>query len=215
MEKRLIIIGATPYGRVVCDAALAQGEYTIVGFADDSLAPGTTVMGAYQVVASLANIQNLPQLADSFIVAIEDNNDRKRVFEIAVQHFKSATIIHPSAVVGSTVTLGEGSVVLANAVVNSSIGKDTIVKPGVVIDHECVIGNHVHLGTGTAVRSPHGTFGKSPIVVGDGYSTVGQTLQMLMPQPVLLKGKAKGCGMAVGVILFIALITTLLVLLVR
>lgn len=215
MEKRLIIIGATPYGKVVCDAALAQGEYTVVGFADDSLAPGTTVMGEYQVVASLDNIQNLPQLADYCIVAIEDNNDRERVFEIAVQHFKSATVIHSSAVIGSTVTLGEGSVVLANAVVNSSIGINTIVKPGVVIDHECVIGNHVHLGTGTAVRSPHGTFGKSPIVVGDGYTTVGHTLQMLMPQPVSLKGKAKSIGMVIGVILLIAFITTLFLLLVR
>lgn len=215
MEKRLIIIGATPYGKVVCDAALAQGEYTIVGFADDSLALHTTVMGAYQVVASLANIQNLPQLADSFIVAAEDNNDRETAFEAMKQYLTPATIIHPSAVVGSTVTIGEGSVVLANAVVNSNIGIDTVVKPGVVVDHDCVIGNHVHLGTGTAVRSPHGTFGKSPIVVGDRYTTVGHTLQMLMPQPVLLKGKAKGLGMAIGVMLLIAFITTLLVLLVQ
>lgn len=213
MEKRLIIIGATPYGKVVCDAALAQGQYAIVGFVDDSLALHTTVMGAYQVVASLANIQNLPQLADSFVVAIEDNNDRETAFEAMKQYLTPATIIHPSAVVGSTVTIGEGSVVLANAVVNSSIGIDTVVKPGVVIDHDCVIGNHVHLGTGTAVRSPHGTFGKSPIVVGDRYSTVGQTLQMLMPQPVSLKGKAKGIGMAVGAILIIAFLTTLFVLL--
>lgn len=181
MENKIIIAGVNEYSKVVCDAIVSQGKYTVVGFVDDVLQAGTPVMGSYKVLGTLSNVQNSRYGADSFVVAVEDNNERKRIFETLKQHLTPATIVHTSAIVGSTVTLGEGSVVLANAVVNSSIGVDTIVKPGVVVDHECVIGNHVHLGTGTFVRSPFGIMGKSQIVVGDRYSTVGHTLQMLMP----------------------------------
>lgn len=181
MENKIIIAGVNEYSKVIFDAIISQGKYTVVGFLDDTLSVGTSVMGDYKVLGTLTNVQNSRYGADSFIVAVEDNNERKRIFEILKQHLTPATVVHASAVVGSMVTLGEGSVILANAVVNSSIGINTIVKPGVVVDHECVIGNHVHLGTGTFVRSPFGTMGKSQIVVGDRYSTVGHTLQMLMP----------------------------------
>ena len=44
---------------------------------------------------------------------------------------------------------------LANAVISSStiIGENTIVNAGVIIDHDCKIGCHIHLSIGTLVGS--------------------------------------------------------------
>ena len=204
MENKIIIAGVNEYSKVVCDAIVSQGKYTVVGFLDDTLQVGTPVMSGYKVLGSFESTQNSRYGADSFVVAIENNNERKRIFETLKQNLAPATVVHASAIVGSTVTLGEGSVVLANAVVNSSIGMDTIVKPGVVVDHECVIGNHVHLGTGTFVRSPFGTMGKSQIVIGDRYSTVGHTLQMLMPSAP--SGKSIGIFMSIFTVVAIVLL---------
>lgn len=55
--------------------------------------------------------------------------------------------IHPSAVIGSDVQLGEGVAIGANAVVGDRcvIGEDTVIGPGTVIGDDCRIGRHTRL----------------------------------------------------------------------
>ena len=82
--------------------------------------------------------------------------------------------IHPSAIIGSTVEIGNGTVVMANVVINaySSIGNNTIINTGVIIDHDSKIGNHVHLSIGTLIGSY--------AVITDGISTqIGQHINSL------------------------------------
>lgn len=193
MENKILIVGAGSYGKIVCDAVISQGKYQVVGFLDDSLPVGTVVMGDYKVLAGVESIDGLKRFAENFVVALEDNNDRLKAFEEIKKILKPATIVHSSAVVSSVVTLGEGSVVLANAVVNSSVGVNSIVKPCVAIDHNCTIGDHVHLGIGTAVRSG--------VTVEDRYTTATHRLQLLVPNSVSVGGKMGGMWAVLGIIL--------------
>ena len=155
MKPEIVIIGAGGHGKVVCDAIIAQGQYNIAGFVDDSHAVGETITGDYRVIATQNNIHTLKTTIDYFIVAIGNNQVREKIYNASKQYLKSATVIHPSAMIGSNVKIGEGTVVLANAVINSSsnVGENSIVNAGVIIDHDCKIGSHAHLSIGTMVGS--------------------------------------------------------------
>jgi acetyltransferase EpsM len=75
------------------------------------------------------------------------------------------TVIHPSALVSPSTTIGEGSAILHGAIIQAqtAIGKHVIVNTGAKIDHENVIGDYanispsatlcgnVHVGEGTLI----------------------------------------------------------------
>ncbi len=153
MKERIIIIGAGGHGRVVVDAINAQGIYDTVGFVDSAFPIGSAIIKGCKVVLHQNDISKIADLADCFIVAIGDNSIREKLYNEAKQYLKPATIIHNKALIGSEVTIGEGTVVLANVFINTSsaIGENAIINVGVIIDHDCVIGDHVHLSIGTLV----------------------------------------------------------------
>lgn len=155
MKPKIIIIGAGGHGKVVCDAIEAQNKYEILGFVDTTIPVGQLVTGKYTVIASQNNSSSLKEQAEYFIVAIGSNSIRSDIFNSLKQILKPAIVIHPSSVIGSNTSIGDGCVVLPNSVINSftSIGENTIVGTGVLIDHECKIGSNIHLSLGTIVGS--------------------------------------------------------------
>jgi acetyltransferase-like isoleucine patch superfamily enzyme len=60
------------------------------------------------------------------------------------------TLIHPTASIGSEVTIGEGSVLLAGCVVThaATIGKHVAMMPHVVVTHDDEVGDYAILGAG-------------------------------------------------------------------
>lgn len=155
MNSSIIIIGAGGHGKVVHDAIVSQNVYTIAGFVDGNKPVGTKVVGNYEVICSQSDVENLRNKVDYFIVAIGNNNIRAAVYQQLWKGFKPATVIHPSCFVGSNVKIGEGTVVLANAVLNSgcSVGINSIVNTSVVVDHDSTVGNHVYLKLGTIITN--------------------------------------------------------------
>lgn len=171
MSNRIVIIGAGGHAKVVCDAILAQNEYVMNGFVDISLEVGTTIINSYQVIAHQNNLESLKSQVDFFIVAIGNNKVREQVYNFAKAILQPAIVIHPSAVIGSEVKIGAGTVVLANAVVNASaaIGENVIINARVVVDHDCHIENNIHLSIGTMVGSNS--------KISNGYlSSIGQNI---------------------------------------
>lgn len=160
---RIAIIGAGGHAKVVADAILANGNYQIFGFFDDTASLWGTALFGCPVLGPTNTWQNYS--IDAFIVGLGDNSKRKRHFD----HLKSAgatlvTITHPRATLAKGVTLGEGVVVLANVVVNSGaeIGPNSILNTACTIDHDCVVGAHAHIGPGVniagEVRMGEGAF---------------------------------------------------------
>jgi len=76
--------------------------------------------------------------------------------------FTFAVVVHPSTIVASDVVIGEGSQIMAGAVIQPgvTIGADTIVNTRVSIDHDCVIGDNVHIAPGVTLSGS--------VKVGDG-----------------------------------------------
>lgn len=144
--NRLIIIGASGHGKVVADIARLSG-YTDIAFLDD--APGIEEVSGYPVLGAVSMCPEF--LQDDFFVAIGNSDIRRRIQdEITSSGARLVTLIHPSAVVAQDVAIGEGSAVMAGAVINPSvrIGRGCIVNTSASVDHDCVIGDFSHISVG-------------------------------------------------------------------
>ena len=85
-----------------------------------------------------------------------DNGPRKQLFELGLSHGLSPqTIRHPSAICSKWAETGAGSQFLPGAIVNAGVrlGRNVIVNSGPVVEHDCVIEDHVHVATGAHLAS--------------------------------------------------------------
>jgi sugar O-acyltransferase (sialic acid O-acetyltransferase NeuD family) len=94
---------------------------------------------------------------DSFamgIGGIGDNRRRAAAFERArAAGLLPKAIIHPSAVIAESASVGAGTQCLSGAIIvgGVSLGEDVIVNSGAIVEHECRVADHVHVATGAIV----------------------------------------------------------------
>jgi len=171
MSKWLIIFGAGGHGRVVAEAAQLSG-FDILAFVDQSLDLGGDRVLGIPVVNDENELESFDEDCAA-IVAVGDNAQRQAIVtRLLEQGVQFARIIHPSAVISPSATLGEGTVVLAGSVVNSMavLGKHCIVNTMASIDHDCLIDDFAHLSPGVHLaggcrvgRSAHVGIGASVV----------------------------------------------------
>src|ERR1035441_7323858 len=145
----LILWGAGGHGKVVLDCAMLSSRFSPSAFLDD--AAGDTFCG-HQV---LGGRDQLPRAAQRgfcmFLVAIGDNRVRARCFNMCAEHgLRPTTVVHPSAIVSPSALLSPGTVVMPRVVINAGvvIGKNCIINTGAIVEHDCQIGDHVHISPG-------------------------------------------------------------------
>lgn len=145
MRRKLIIIGASGHGRVVADCGVKNG-YEDILFLDDN--ETLKKCGKYPVIGTSRRVK---ELRGDVIVAIGNTEIRQKIQE-SIEKDRLVTLIHPSAVV-SEAAIGEGSVVLAGAVINpgTRIGKGSIINTSSSVDHDCLVGNYVHVSVGAHI----------------------------------------------------------------
>lgn len=149
MHKKLIIIGVNGHGKVVADVALAMGRYEEIAFLCN-FEKKTECMG-YPILGKNADATCYIEEADFFVAIGESEIREKLMEELASQGATFATLIHPSAVIGSRVEIGEGTVVMAGAILQAEtvVGKGCILNTACSVDHGCKIGDYVHVSVGT------------------------------------------------------------------
>lgn len=146
MSKQVIIIGAGGHGRVIADAVRRSGD-TVLGFLDDDVNKMPAVCGI-PVLGCVADYVKYP---DAWFVAGTGQTSSRRKLSALLQGVKWHTVIHPSAVISDMETeIGEGTVVLANAVINAcaKIGKHAIINTAAAVDHEGNVGDFCHVAVG-------------------------------------------------------------------
>lgn len=146
MAKNVIIIGAGGHGKVIAGIVKKSGD-NVVGFLDDN-ENVKSVLG----ICVLGNVCDCIKYKDKyFIIAIGNNEKRKKIAES--YDLKYYTAIHPAACIAEDAQIGEGTCVMAYAVVNAStkVGKQCIINTGSVIEHDCVLGDYVHISPNSTV----------------------------------------------------------------
>jgi sugar O-acyltransferase (sialic acid O-acetyltransferase NeuD family) len=151
--ERVVILGAGGHARVVADLLLAvarrRHDLDVLGFLDDDPAlHGKSFLGL-RVLGLLSALHDIWH--DSVIVAIGHNMMRSeiaRMLEEKGERFIAA--VHPSAVIGSEVRIGAGSMICAGVVVNTAttIGGGAILNTGCTVDHHNSIGAYSHIAPG-------------------------------------------------------------------
>lgn len=143
---RLAILGASGHGKVAADAAGVSG-WTCVEFFDDAW-PEISQNGPWPVVGNTSVLIARLGSYDGVFVAIGNNAIRQaKHLELAGFSAPIVTLVHPTSCVSTHASLAEGSIVLANAVVNAcaSVGVGCIVNTGAVVEHDCILGDFSHV----------------------------------------------------------------------
>lgn len=142
--RKLAIIGASGHGKVVADIARKNGYKEIVFLDDDE---NIRECGAYPVIG---NSSQAGRIDADVIVGIGNAGVRKQIQE-SIPEEKLVTLIHPDAVIAENVVIDKGTVVMAGAVINPGvrIGKGCIINTCSSVDHDCEVGDFVHIAVGS------------------------------------------------------------------
>lgn len=165
----VLLIGAGGHARAVADVIAAEGRFRVAGLVDTTRARGDVCFG-YPV---LGGEDDVPDILDDLgigdlIVAIGDNFQRQAMaarLQARVPGLGLVSSRHPSALVGSDVEIGVGTVIMPGVVIVSGcrIGQGCLLNTGSIIDHEgtmgpwsslapgAVLGGRVRLGERAAV----------------------------------------------------------------
>jgi sugar O-acyltransferase (sialic acid O-acetyltransferase NeuD family) len=152
-KPRLLIVGAGQHGRSVAEAAELSSQFQVVGFSDDQVTAGETVLD-YPVLGTNLNLAIYLKVCDEAIVAIGNNPVRERLItHLSEVGIKLATVVHPRSFVSPRAVIAKGSVVMAGAVVGTQaqLGIGSIVGCGAVVDHHARVGNFGHLGVNSCM----------------------------------------------------------------
>lgn len=150
MEK-LLIIGAGGHGRVIADIAVKMNRWQQIAFLDDDETYRYSL--GFEVIGPSSKVLNLVGAYDIFI-AIGNNETREKLHKVLkAAGVTMPTLIHPNTTIGMQVKIGEGTVVMAGAVINcgSRIGAGCIVNTAATVDHDGKIADYVHISPGAHI----------------------------------------------------------------
>lgn len=148
MKDKLLIIGASGQGKVAADIAIKMNKWKSIAFLDDD--ENIKISMGLEVIGKSTDAFKYKDEADIFI-AIGNNEIRERIQEKLIgEGLSIPTLIHPNAIIGNDVEIGQGSVIMAGVVINAStkIGKGCIINTTSSIDHDNTIEDYVHISPG-------------------------------------------------------------------
>jgi acetyltransferase EpsM len=150
----LILFGGGGHGKTLIELVRAAGKFQLDGIVDDGLPAGTTILG----VPVWGGAELLPELfkrgyrlAVNGVGGINHYEVRLKVFEtLAAAGFACPALVHPSAWIEESAALEDGVQVLAKSYISSEvrIGFGTVINAGVVVSHDCLLGQVVNLSPG-------------------------------------------------------------------
>jgi sugar O-acyltransferase (sialic acid O-acetyltransferase NeuD family) len=174
----ILIVGAGGHAKVVADILLCQ-NVNVAGFVDDAATLWNTRVLGLPVLGPIDDWMDFRP--DRLAMGIGANAVRLSIVERLGEEASSlwCTAIHPSALIAKSSQVNPGTVIMAGAIINpdSRIGAHAIINTSATVDHDCSIGDFVHVAPGTnlggGVRIGAGT------LVGIGsaiapYRTIGK-----------------------------------------
>lgn len=155
MTKKVFVLGAGGHAKVVIDALRKMGM-SIDGVIAREYSDQTTQSCAG--VPLVGNDSFLTQLDSQEVLLANgighlpnQKNIRKRMFNIGKSlGFRFITVVHPSAIIADSVSLGEGCQVLAGAIIqaDANIADNVIINTRATIEHDVQVSNHVTVSPG-------------------------------------------------------------------
>ncbi|OGT39838.1 MAG: hypothetical protein A3E81_01565 [Gammaproteobacteria bacterium RIFCSPHIGHO2_12_FULL_36_30] len=157
MNKPIFIIGAGGHAKVLLECLQQNSKIEIGGFLEiDKKLIGTALLEFsifdQEIILKKYSAKNI--LLANGIGSVNIPALRSEQFKkLKKMGYDFYTVIHPTSYYSVDVVIGEGSQLLARTTVltGTRIGCNTIINTSASIDHDCAIGNHVHIAPGAVL----------------------------------------------------------------
>lgn len=186
--KKIVIYGsqglAKEVHQVIEDIHEEKGEWEFLGFLDDEQKKFVEKVHGHKILGGEDWLKINPEVW--VFIGIGNCSIRKAVCERlkSFGHNKFATLFHPRAWTGNRVLIGEGTVILAGAMISTDIkiGNQVVINKNSVIGHDASIKDFVTISPGVNVSGN--------VEIGEG-SYIGSNA-------TILQGLSIGEGSIIG-----------------
>ena len=175
--KEIILIGGGGHCKSVIDVIEQEGKFQIIGIVDKPELLGVKVLG-YPVIGNdsdLADLSKKYRYALVTVGQIKSSSLRVKLFKLAVKvGLTMPNIISPRAYVSKHAMIGQGTVIMHDALVNANakIGENCIVNSKALIEHDAIIEDFCHIATNTVINGAaivrQGSFLGSGVITKQG-----------------------------------------------
>jgi sugar O-acyltransferase (sialic acid O-acetyltransferase NeuD family) len=164
--RPLVIVGAGGFARETVEAVRAINAiaptWELLGFVDDNADLRGREIQGLPVLGPVSMVQDLDGASVVVCTGRPDNyfSRKQIVSRLRLPPSRYATVVHPTATLAPSATVGRGTVILAGVVATASvqIARHVMVMPGAVFTHDdhladfVTVASRVCLGGGVRVR---------------------------------------------------------------
>jgi len=156
--EEVILTGGGGHARQIIEIISTLREYHIIGITDNDphmrkrLIDGIPVIGNDEVLHRY--YKKGVRRAFIGLGSVDNTNARINLYKMLMEiGFELINVIHASALVSPSVTLGTGNAIMAGSIINAhtTLGTNCIINTGAIVEHDCIIHDHVHIATGAKV----------------------------------------------------------------
>lgn len=146
--KDIIIVGAGDFAKEIAwlieDINAKELKYNLLGHVDDNEKLIGQVFNGYEVLGNINYLHDMSEEKEIYGVISVQTAEVKKLFVEKLPKVKWETLIHPSAIVTRTVSIGEGSIITAGNVIsnNTNIGKHCLLNLSCTVGHDNTIENY-------------------------------------------------------------------------
>ena len=174
LKKPVAIIGYSGHAYVIIDIFLNAGRL-VTAYCDSE----EKTLNPYHLIYLGKESEVISKLKKfDYFACVGHNGIREKIHHQLSQYLGDPiNAIHPSAVISASVKMGEGVMIAANATLNPlvEIGRGVICNTSTSIDHECIIGDFVHIAPG-AVLCGNVKVGRSSFIGANSVIRQGITI---------------------------------------
>ncbi|MFY9398029.1 MAG: acetyltransferase [Desulfomonilia bacterium] len=169
--RDIIVLGGGGHAKAVIGLLKRGGQWRILGYTDPVSRGGILGSGYLGDDSALESLAAMYQDLSAVVGVghVESSQTRRRLAQYAQDlGFEFPSIVSIHAVVGEETLLGEGTVAMDGALVNAGtlVGRHCILNSHSVVEHDCVVGDFVHIGPGAVLSG--GATVESDVLIGAG-----------------------------------------------
>ena len=200
--NEMAIYGGGGFARIIVDLLKQTCAYKLLGIIDMKYPELPPVCGV-DVIGGDEYLDTLLAKGIKKIVNAVDFPYRAKVYDkLKAKGFELPNLIHKTAIIETTVTMGEGNLIFAGAMVGTEaiLGNDCVINAGAIVNHECIISDNCHIASG-AILAGCVTVGENTMI-GQGCTiyqrvTIGKNVVIQngchvfsdVPDGTVVKGK--------------------------
>lgn len=155
MEQPVILLGGGGHARVLLDI-LHLRDIKIEGISLDD--PVVEEWYGYRVIGDDEDVLNYYPADQVLLVnavgSVGPATGRKALYEkFRKKGYRFASVIHPSAVIASDCSMGEGVQIMAGTIIQPGcrLGENVLINTKASVDHDVKVSDHVHVAVGATI----------------------------------------------------------------